>query len=110
MLCYVVSLLYPRGHAFDSFHVTSLWRALGLLPAPNRNQNQTMKYNANHYYLFELLSISFLHDFVDYGIGFAFKIHDLVYDLTSLVARDYLLAHDPHMLQNTQHLSFDPKI
>jgi hypothetical protein len=77
--CFARLSLYPKGHSFDSFHVTSLWRALGVLPAPNRNQNQVLKYSANHY-LFELLSISFLQDFVDYGIGFAFKIHDLVHD------------------------------
>ncbi|XP_045793327.1 putative disease resistance protein RGA1 [Trifolium pratense] len=105
--CFATLSLYPRGHTFDSFHVTSLWRALGLLPAPNGNQNQTLKYSANHY-LYELLSISFLQDFVDYGIGFAFKIDDLVHELASSVARDCLLAYHPNhfMLDNAQHLSF----
>ncbi|GAU30042.1 hypothetical protein TSUD_332110 [Trifolium subterraneum] len=105
--CFATLSLYPRDHAFDSFHVTSLWRALGLLPAPNINQNQTLKYSANHY-LFELLSISFLRDFVDYGIGFAFKIHDLVYDLARSVAKDCFLVHGPYpsMLNSARHLSF----
>ncbi|CAJ2671449.1 unnamed protein product [Trifolium pratense] len=96
--CFATLSLYPRGHTFDSFHVTSLWRALGLLPAPNRNQNQTLKYSANHY-LFELLSIYFLQDFVDYGIGFAFKIPDLVHDLAWSVTLTTTYSY-------RQHLSF----
>ncbi|CAJ2671450.1 unnamed protein product [Trifolium pratense] len=105
--CFATMSLYPKDRAFDSFHVTSLWRALGLLPAPNRNQNQTLKYIANHY-LFELLSISFLQDFVDYGIGFAFKIHDLVHDLARSVVRDCLPVYYANQvsLDRTQHLSF----
>ncbi|GAU30040.1 hypothetical protein TSUD_332090 [Trifolium subterraneum] len=105
--CFATLSLYPRGHTFDSFHVTSLWRALGLLPAPDINQNQTLKYSANHY-LFELLSISFLQDFVDYGIGFAFKIHDLVHDLARSVGRDCRLMYHPNygMFNNPQHVSF----
>jgi Leucine-rich repeat (LRR) protein len=82
--CFARLSLYPKGHSFDSFHVTSLWRALGVLPAPNRNQNQVLKYSANHY-LFELLSISFLQD--------------LVHQLALSVARNCLLEY-------SQHLSF----
>jgi Leucine-rich repeat (LRR) protein len=82
--CFATLSLYPKGHSFDSFHVTSLWRALGVLPAPNRNQNQVLKYSANHY-LFELLSISFLQD--------------LVHQLALSVARNCLLEY-------SQHLSF----
>ncbi|XP_058740380.1 putative disease resistance protein RGA3 [Vicia villosa] len=93
--CFALFSIYPYGHAFDSFHVTSLWRALGYLPAPNRNQNQTLKYSANQY-LFELLSISFLQDFVDYGIGFTFKMHDLVHDLAKYVARKDFVSANPY--------------
>ena len=83
--CFALFSTYPKCHAFDSFHVTSLWRALGFLLTQNRNQNQTFKYSANQY-LFELLSISFLQDFVVYDIGFTFKMHDLVHDLAMYVA------------------------
>jgi hypothetical protein len=81
--CFALFSLYPQGHAFDSFDITSLWRAHGLLPPPIINQ--TLKYSANQF-LFELLSISFLQDFIDYGIGFTFKMHDLVHSCAVRIA------------------------
>ncbi|CAI8613970.1 unnamed protein product [Vicia faba] len=106
--CFALFSLYPKGHAFDSFHVTSLWRALGLLPTPNRNPNQTSKYSASHY-LLEMLSISFLQDFVDYGIGFTFKMHDLVHDLVKQVAsKDLVVCCYPtdFLDSRVHHLSY----
>lgn len=81
--CFALFSLYPNDHVFDSFEVTYLWRALGLLPPPIRNQ--TLKYSAIQL-LLELLSISFLQDFIDYGIGFTFKIHDSVHTCAEIVA------------------------
>lgn len=108
--CFALFSLYPKDYAFDSFGVSSLWAALGLLPSPN--SNQTLKYGANQH-LYEMLSRSFLQDFVDYGTGFAFKIHDLVHDLAESVAcRDCFLAYFPFdrvrhgRSRNVQHLSF----
>lgn len=81
--CFALFSLYPNDRVFDSFEVTYLWRALGLLPPPIRNQ--TLKYSAIQL-LLELLSISFLQDFIDYGIGFTFKIHDSVHTCAEIVA------------------------
>ncbi|PNX92798.1 disease resistance protein rga2-like [Trifolium pratense] len=81
--CFALFSLYPKDHAFDSFDIASLWRAHDLLPPPIINQ--TMKYSANQF-LFELLSISFLQDFIDYGIGFSFKMHDLVHSCAARIA------------------------
>jgi hypothetical protein len=51
-----------------------------------------LKYSANQI-LFELLSISFLQDFIDYGIGFSFKIHDLVHSCARTVVNNPVGVH-----------------
>ncbi|RDY03728.1 Disease resistance protein RGA2, partial [Mucuna pruriens] len=109
--CFALFNLYPVGYAFDSFDVTSLWGALGLLPSPNRDQ--IFKHGANQY-LYELLSRSFLQDFVDYGIGFAFKIHDLVHDTARYLGRDSIIVRYPFVFRPehgyVQHLSFPENV
>jgi len=109
--CFALFNLYPCGHAFDSFDVTSLWGALGFLPSPNRNQ--ILKHGANQY-LCELFSRSFLQDFVDYGIGFGFKIHDLVHDIARYLGRDSIMVRYPFVFRPeeryVQHLSFPENV
>jgi len=105
--CFALFSLYPKDHVFDSFEVTYLWRALGLLPPPIRNQ--TLKYSAKQL-LIELLSISFLQDFIDYGIGFTFKIHDSVHTCAVIVAWEEC-KRAPNFLEDklpafVPHLSF----
>ncbi|KAK7396246.1 hypothetical protein VNO78_17114 [Psophocarpus tetragonolobus] len=105
--CFGLFHLYPCGYAFNSFDITSLWGALGLLPSPNRNR--ILKHSANQYFC-ELLSRSFLRDFVDYGIGFDFKIHDLVHDIARYLGRDSIIVRYPFVFRPehryVQHLSF----
>lgn len=68
-----------------------------------------MKYGANQF-VFELLSISFLQDFNDYGIDFTFKIHDLVHSCAKAIARiEYKLGTgsiEPWHGIFVRHLSF----
>ncbi|XP_020211019.1 putative disease resistance protein RGA4 [Cajanus cajan] len=109
--CFALFNLYPSDYAFHSFDVTSLWRAHGLLPSPNRNQ--ILKHGSNQY-LRELWSRSFLEDFVDYGIGFAFKIHDLVHDISRYLGRDSIIVKYPFEfrleLRYVQHISFPENV
>ncbi|KAJ1429962.1 Virus X resistance protein-like, coiled-coil domain [Sesbania bispinosa] len=107
--CFALFSLYPKDYTFDSFEITSLWRALGLLPSPNGNK--ILKHSVNQY-LYELLSISFIQDFVDYGIGFTFKIHYLVHELAKSVAfgdcllANYSLECMDSIARGVRHLSF----
>ncbi|XP_068472695.1 putative disease resistance protein RGA3 [Phaseolus vulgaris] len=109
--CFALFNLYPCGYAFESFDVTSLWGALGLLPSPNRNQ--ILKHDANQY-ISELFSRSFLQDVVDYGIGFAFKIHDLVHDNARYLGKDSIIVRYPFVFtpehRYVQHLSFPENV
>ncbi|KAK7285598.1 hypothetical protein RJT34_20374 [Clitoria ternatea] len=95
--CFALFNLYPLGYTFDSFDVTSLWGALGLLPSSNRNQ--ASKHGPNQY-LCELVSRSFLQDFVDYGIGFSFRIHELRFEIEGYL--ELLGKPQPH-----PHLTID---
>ncbi|KAJ1408980.1 Virus X resistance protein-like, coiled-coil domain [Sesbania bispinosa] len=107
--CFALFSLYPKDYTFNSFEVTSLSRALGLLPSPNGNK--ILKHSVNQY-LYELLSISFIQDFVDYGIGFTFKIHYLVHELAKSVAfgdcllANYSLECMDSIARGVRHLSF----
>jgi len=105
--CFPLFSLFPKDHAYDSFDIASLWRAHGLLPPPIRNQ--TLKNSANQF-LFELFSVSFLQDFIDHGIGFTFKIHDLVhYCAESVTGGECSLVKDSiegSDLVYARHLSF----
>ncbi|CAJ1911667.1 unnamed protein product [Sphenostylis stenocarpa] len=109
--CFALFNLYPCGYVFDSFDVTSLWRALDLLPLPNRNQ--ILKHGANPY-ICELFSRSFLQDFVDYGIGFTFKIHDLVHDIARYLGKNSIMVRYPFVFRPEhryiQHLSFPENV
>ncbi|CAJ1911745.1 unnamed protein product [Sphenostylis stenocarpa] len=104
--CFALFSLYPKDYEYyNSFQVTSLWGALGLLESPKKNS--TLEDVANQY-LYELLSRSFLEDFVNYGTFYRFRIHDLVHDLALVVAKDeslFINSHIQNIPENVQHMS-----
>ncbi|KAG5086119.1 hypothetical protein JHK82_053516 [Glycine max] len=104
--CFALFSLYPKDYAFASFEVHILWGALGLLASPRKNE--TLE-NVVKQYLDELLSRSFLQDFIDTGTMCQFKIHDLVHDLALFVAKDECLlikSHIQNIPEIIRHLSF----
>lgn len=55
------------------------------------------------------MSRSFIQDFVNYGISYLFKIHDLVHDLPLYLIKVKCLLVNFHIQsipENVQHLSF----
>ncbi|CAL0310070.1 unnamed protein product [Lupinus luteus] len=104
--CFELFSLYPDDFVFHSSEVASLWAALDLLPSPNKDE--TLIDVANQC-LIELMSRSFLHEFVNFGTSYYFRMHNLVNDLARSIAKD-----DCHMAsiniqevhENVQHLSF----
>ncbi|RDX94293.1 putative disease resistance protein RGA1, partial [Mucuna pruriens] len=99
-------LLFQKFEANEWEYVTSLWGALGLLPSPEKNR--TLGDFANQF-LHELLSRSFLQDYVNYGTFYVFQMHDLVHDLALFVAKDECLLinfHIQNIPKNVPHLSF----
>ncbi|CAL0310071.1 unnamed protein product [Lupinus luteus] len=104
--CFELFSLYPDDFVFHSSEVASLWAALDLLPSPNKDE--TLIDVANQC-LLELMSRSFLQEFVNFGTSYYFQIHNLVNNLARSIAKD-----DCHMAsinienvsKNVQHLSF----
>ncbi|KAK7244518.1 hypothetical protein RIF29_39341 [Crotalaria pallida] len=104
--CFAFFSLYPKDFEFNSFEVTSLWASLGLLPSPNKSQALE---DVTNQYLCELLSRSFLQDFVPLGTSYSFRIHDLVHDLALYISKDECLTMNSKIQNihgNVQHLSF----
>ncbi|KAL2952645.1 hypothetical protein AAZX31_19G123200 [Glycine max] len=104
--CFALFSLYPKDYQFLSGEVAMLWGALGLLASPRKNETPE---NVVKQYLDELLSRSFLQDFVNFGTFYRFKIHDLVHDLALFVAKDECLlinSHIQNIPENIRHLSF----
>ncbi|KAG4912959.1 hypothetical protein JHK84_053412 [Glycine max] len=104
--CFALFSLYPKDYEFLSDEVAKLWGALGLLASPRKNETPE---NVVKQYLDELLSRSFLQDFIDGGTFYEFKIHDLVHDLAVFVAKEECLVVNSHIQnipENIRHLSF----
>ncbi|XP_045806846.1 putative disease resistance protein RGA3 [Trifolium pratense] len=105
--CFACFSLFEKDFVFSNFHVTELWAALGFLPSPKKGQ--TIDDIVNQL-LHDLMSISFLQDFVDFGNNACiFKLHDLVHDLALYVAKDefqLVKLHNKKIFENVLHLSF----
>ena len=105
--CFACFSLFPKDFQFCTLNVSVIWDALGFLPPPNRGK--TLE-ETSIQLLHELWSRSFLQDFTNYGAGVcAFKLHDLVHDLSLYVARDefqLLKFPDENISENVLHLSF----
>jgi len=104
--CFALFSLYPKDYEFVNFEVTTLWGALGLLGSLKKNMTQE---DVANQYFNELLSRSFIQDFVSCGTAYTFKIHDLVHDLALFVAKDECLLVNSHIRnipESIRHLSF----
>ncbi|KAH1077667.1 hypothetical protein GYH30_052958 [Glycine max] len=104
--CFALFSLYPNDYVFNSVEVARLWEALGVLAPPRKNETPE---DVAKQYLDELLSRSFLQDFIDAGAIYLFEIHDLVHDLALFVAKDECLlvnSHIQNIPENIRHLSF----
>ncbi|CAJ1911780.1 unnamed protein product [Sphenostylis stenocarpa] len=104
--CFALFSLYPKDYTLNSFEVTSLWGALGLIALPKKNR--TLEDVANEH-LYELMSRSFLQDVEKVGTYYSFILHDLVHDLAQFVAKgECLLIHsyNQNIPENVRHLSF----
>ncbi|KAG4927836.1 hypothetical protein JHK85_054322 [Glycine max] len=104
--CFALFSLYPKDYKFHSFEISRLWGALGVLASPRKNETPE---DVVKQYLVELLSRSFLQDFIDGGTFYQFKIHDLVHDLAVFVTKEECLlinSHIQNIPENIWHLSF----
>ncbi|RZB41483.1 putative disease resistance protein RGA4 [Glycine soja] len=89
--CFAYFSLFPKDFGHIGSHFVSLWGSFGLLRSPSGSQKVE---NIARQYIAELHSRSFLEDFVDFGHVYYFKVHDLVHDLASYVAKEEFLVVD----------------
>ncbi|TKY53325.1 putative disease resistance protein RGA3 [Spatholobus suberectus] len=105
--CFACFSLSAEDHLISSSLITILWEALGFLPLPK--ESETI-YDVGNQFLRELLSRSFLTDFIDLGSYYSFKLHDLVRNLAVYVAKGEFQIIDPRspkISEHAQHLAFD---
>ncbi|KAL2326996.1 hypothetical protein Fmac_020423 [Flemingia macrophylla] len=82
--CFTSFSLFGEDDTLSSFICANMWEALGFLPPPK--EKETLVDVANRF-LHDLLSRSFLTDFIDFGGRYyEFKLHDLVRDVAIYVA------------------------
>ncbi|KAK7392890.1 hypothetical protein VNO78_21340 [Psophocarpus tetragonolobus] len=82
--CFGCLSLFPEDFYIQSFYVSVMWDALCFLQSPR--ESETVNGVGNRY-LRELLSRSFLTDFIDLDLYCFFKLHDLVRDHATYIAK-----------------------
>jgi len=104
--CFASFSLYPEDvHIFCS-QISTLWGALGFLPPPKEGESMN---DVAYHLLHELWSRSFLSDYFDLGSDCSFKLHDLVHDLATYIAKGEFERIDlcnPKVSENAQYLAF----
>nr|XP_007145624.1 hypothetical protein PHAVU_007G254500g [Phaseolus vulgaris]ESW17618.1 hypothetical protein PHAVU_007G254500g [Phaseolus vulgaris] len=104
--CFASFSLYKEDTDIFSSEVSVLWEALGFLPPPKEGESTI---DAARQFLHELWTRSFLSDYEDLGSEYSFKLHDLVHDLATYIAKgefETIDFHNPKISEGTQHLTF----
>jgi len=104
--CFASFSLYRQDFVFCCSHTSTLWGALGFLPPPKESESMI---DVTYQLLHELWSRSFLSDYVDLGSDCSFKLHDLVHDLATYIAKgefERIDLRNPKISENVQHLAF----
>ncbi|XP_058740376.1 putative disease resistance protein RGA3 [Vicia villosa] len=104
--CFAYFSLYPKDYTFYGSHIIGLWVALGLVQSQDGSEHLN---DTAREYIDDLNSRSFLQDFKHFGFFVTFKVHDLIHDLATYVAKEECIAVDSHtrnIAQHVRHLSF----
>ncbi|CAJ1967551.1 unnamed protein product [Sphenostylis stenocarpa] len=104
--CFAFFSLFPEDTKFLCSTVSKVWGALGFLPTPKENESTI---DIASQILNELLSRSFLSDYIDVGGDCSFKLHDLVHDLALYIAKgefEMINPLNPKSSEYVQHLAF----
>ncbi|ESW17614.1 hypothetical protein PHAVU_007G254200 [Phaseolus vulgaris] len=104
--CFASFSLYPQDLSFTCAHISIIWGALGFLP-PSKESESVI--DITYQLMHELWSRSFLSDYDDMGNDCTFKLHDLVHDLATYIAKgefERIDLRNPKISENVQHLVF----
>ncbi|XVF30529.1 hypothetical protein REPUB_Repub16aG0065900 [Reevesia pubescens] len=83
--CFAYCSLYPKDYEYSEFELIQFWMAHGLLEPSNKNECPD---DIGRQYLNDLLSRSLFQDYEDELVFNKFKMHDLLHDLASAVAKN----------------------
>ncbi|XP_024043540.1 disease resistance protein RGA2 [Citrus clementina] len=107
--CVAYCSIFPKGYQFYGDSLVQFWMAHGLLQSHNKKEELD---DIGMRYLKELLSRFFFQDLSFGMLGmetFSFKMHDLMHDLSLLVAKDEFLVVNSDcqfIPKKVRHLSF----
>ncbi|XP_022719619.1 putative disease resistance protein RGA1 [Durio zibethinus] len=102
--CFAYCSLYPKDYDFYEFELIQFWMAHGLLQSSNKNESPA---DIGRQYLNDLLSRSLFQDCDGELIYNRFKMHDLLHDLASLVAKNdccIVNSFEQNIAQGIRHL------
>ncbi|TYG38716.1 hypothetical protein ES288_D13G246200v1 [Gossypium darwinii] len=99
--CLAFLSLYKKDEIYYSDQVIRLWMANGFFEHPKQNQEWE---DVGKRYLNELLSRCLIQKENDFGLGFSFKMHDLIHDLALEVSQRECKMVNPETKMVDEHV------
>ncbi|KAJ6386204.1 hypothetical protein OIU77_029219 [Salix suchowensis] len=103
--CFLYCSIFPKGYHFIDLILVQFWMAHGLIKSSNPNENLE---DVGLQYVHELILKCFFQDYVGLTFSASFKMHDLMHDLASSLARNEcsIISSQNHQISKTsRHLS-----
>ncbi|TXG68359.1 hypothetical protein EZV62_003294 [Acer yangbiense] len=89
--CFVCCSVFPQDHGFNNIALIQFWMAHGLLQSDDKNEEPE---SIGMRYINELRWRCLFHDFEQNFDFISFKMHDLVHDLASEIAKNECFTMD----------------
>ncbi|MBA0788956.1 hypothetical protein Gotri_027641, partial [Gossypium trilobum] len=99
--CLAFLSLYKKDEIYYSDQVIRLWMANGFFEHPKQNQEWE---DVGKRYLNEMLSRCLIQKENDFGLGFSFKMHDLIHDLALEVSQRECKMVNPETKMVDEHV------
>uniref|UniRef100_A0A6N2L5Z4 Rx N-terminal domain-containing protein n=1 Tax=Salix viminalis TaxID=40686 RepID=A0A6N2L5Z4_SALVM len=103
--CFLYCSIFPKDYQFIDLILVQFWMAHGLIKSSNPNENLE---DVGLRYVHELILKCFFQDYVGLTFSASFKMHDLMHDLASSLARNEcsIISSQNHQISKTsRHLS-----
>ncbi|TXG56161.1 hypothetical protein EZV62_017474 [Acer yangbiense] len=101
--CFICCSVFPKGHGFNNITLIQFWMAHGLLQSDDENEEPE---SVGMRYINELRWRCLFQDFEQKFDFISFKMHDLVHDLATKIAKNECLIMDSrNRMEYCRHLS-----
>ncbi|KAK2636628.1 hypothetical protein Ddye_031420 [Dipteronia dyeriana] len=101
--CFVCCSVFPKGHGFNNITLIQFWMAHGLLGQFDNDGKEKEPESVGMQYINELRWRCLFQDFEQNFDFISFKMHDLVHDLATKIAKDECFRVDSR--REYRHLS-----